>query len=295
MANRAVTLTVGPASAEAEACAEWFGVVFSAFDQVNGSHWAGEPTPPVAAVENDSEDEIGRRSWTFAGARLTLVAEGQTHRFHLELGDPGNAELTQTVREWTERTIVNTLVSREGGRIWIHGACLCHADDPTDTLLLIGPSCAGKTTLSLALLTQGYQILTDDVILISRIGRVILPFPRRPRVRPGTEALLTQIGLELADVAEMAGRHVILHPGRMRLAPLAIPPRRVFFLLRDDVSGGSKRLSLSQGILSALKLSNLIHLDPTLALATEVFRDSRLHQLHKGDLGQRLEEIARVA
>ena len=48
----------------------------------------------------------------------------------------------------------------------------------------------GKTTLVLKLLQHGFSFLSDDIAALSRHDRLVYPFPRSLRLRPGTLELL---------------------------------------------------------------------------------------------------------
>ena len=65
----------------------------------------------------------------------------------------------------------------------LHAAAVARGDD---CVLVVGPSYAGKTTISLGLVRQGWSYVCDDVALLDE-GRV-LPFPRPIGVRNVTGA-----------------------------------------------------------------------------------------------------------
>ena len=58
------------------------------------------------------------------------------------------------------------------------------------TLLLAGPSGAGKTTLALSLIQGGYRLLSDDFAPLHRTTGLIHPFHKAPGIRPGAAAEL---------------------------------------------------------------------------------------------------------
>ena len=71
------------------------------------------------------------------------------------------------------------------------GCILCHAAAVTrgnSGLALAGLSGSGKTTLALHLLEQGFELVTDDLLLLmpGAEGLRMLGVPRRPKINPGT-------------------------------------------------------------------------------------------------------------
>lgn len=74
--------------------------------------------------------------------------------------------------------------------------------------LIVGPSGSGKTTTGLNLLLHGWQLLSNDILLLEmRDGQVFaLPTPGGVNIRPQTLALLPQLHTFLPQRRQMDGR-----------------------------------------------------------------------------------------
>lgn len=88
--------------------------------------------------------------------------------------------------EWQ---LVSDLLATRHERFHVHGAALA---DPTAsmTVLVCGPSGAGKTTLTLALIAAGFQPYSDDVILIDPDALTPVTFERAFHVDAQTRRLV---------------------------------------------------------------------------------------------------------
>lgn len=78
---------------------------------------------------------------------------------------------------------------RQRGYFLVHAFAARHKDR---CVLIVGPSGSGKTTSGLALLLNGWQLLSNDILLLKERNRVIyaLPTPGLVRIRPPTLKLL---------------------------------------------------------------------------------------------------------
>lgn len=66
-----------------------------------------------------------------------------------------------------------------------------------DGMVIAGPSCCGKTSLTLQLLLRnGFRFLSDDQLGIDRTTRLITPFPRSIGIRENTLALFDELDIE---------------------------------------------------------------------------------------------------
>ena len=84
----------------------------------------------------------------------------------------------------------------------------------------------GKTTLVLKLLQNGFSFFSDDIAALSRHDRLVYPFPRSLRLRPGTLELLGYGDNEIASAQAWHGKLLLdaeqLVPGCMGApAPIA--------------------------------------------------------------------------
>lgn len=200
-----------------------------------------------------------------------------------------DADLSEVI-DYAEPEIVNHAVRASTGLLWLHGACLIRDDE---CILLIAKTGTGKTTLSLGLLAQGYQLITDDIILIDLHRRQIIPMPRCPKIRPPAPDYLRAIGFDLNRDARLDGRYVLLPPGRFFTQPIPASINRVYLLHRDArVAPRADMLDLTSGILSLLHSSNLLRIDPALALAHDLFAQTTFIDVHLGDFASDLRRIA---
>lgn len=91
--------------------------------------------------------------------------------------------------EWQ---LVTDTLDHQSDRFHLHGAALV---DPTDTMtvLVLGESGVGKTTLTLALIAAGYRPYADDVVLIDPKTLTAERFPRAFHVDATTRQLVTPL------------------------------------------------------------------------------------------------------
>ena len=89
--------------------------------------------------------------------------------------------------------IFEALLDRVAGFAVLHAGAVAHAGR---AWLLAGPSGAGKTTLTLALLERGFPLLSDDFAPLALATGLVHPFPKSLGVREGpghdTAARLTE-------------------------------------------------------------------------------------------------------
>lgn len=110
------------------------------------------------------------------------------------LPDPAHHFLfTQTVGPWFKRS----------GLFFLHAGCVAWGQKG---ILLIGPTRAGKTTLSLLAVRAGFRFLSDEQPLLGlRNNRIwAYAFPRRIRLRPSLAAAIPE--LRRAALERLPGR-----------------------------------------------------------------------------------------
>jgi len=79
--------------------------------------------------------------------------------------------------------ILNTIISRVRSHFLIHAGVISRHGQG---IVLVADSAHGKTTLVLELLRRGFQFLSDEMAALGREDRMVHPFPRSLRIRPGT-------------------------------------------------------------------------------------------------------------
>jgi hypothetical protein len=189
-----------------------------------------------------------------------------------------------------EPEIVNQAIRESPGHLWIHGACLQRGEE---LVMLVAESGTGKTTLSLGLVSQGYQILTDDIILIDLATQQIIPVPRCPKIRSSASEYLQSIGFDLEREAMMIGRYVILPNSHFQNEPVSAAINRVFMLKRTlNVTGSISRVDITSGILGLLNRSNLMGIDSSLIFAHNLFRNTTFLTMNLDRFADDLRAIA---
>jgi hypothetical protein len=90
-------------------------------------------------------------------------------------------------------SILNTIIARVRSHFLIHAGVVSHSGQG---IVLAADSSHGKTTLILELVRRAFKFLSDEMAALGRFDRLVHPFPRSLRIRPGT--------LELAGYPDAA-------------------------------------------------------------------------------------------
>jgi len=117
----------------------------------------------------------------------TVIADGEL----LVVDDP--ASLAERAYEH----ILNAIVARIRSHILVHAGVVSWEDRAA---VFPAYSGHGKTTLMLELVSRGFRFLSDEVAAFDRDRRLVVPFPRSLRIRPGTLALFQQRGALTGDL-----------------------------------------------------------------------------------------------
>lgn len=117
---------------------------------------------------------------------LTLAVAGTADELRLDDGGGapihgGETTLLPALLERTAELLLNRLA--DAGIVAVHAGAVT---DGSGALVLAGPSGRGKSTLTLALVSDGMKLLSDEFALIDRDSARILPYRRSVHVRPGT-------------------------------------------------------------------------------------------------------------
>jgi hypothetical protein len=92
--------------------------------------------------------------------------------------------------------VIECVVRHVTVRLAAHGTYAVHAGSLVHdggALIISGKSGAGKTTLTLALVSRGLRILSDEFALSAPDATTILPYRRGVHIRPGTPELIAEL------------------------------------------------------------------------------------------------------
>ncbi len=135
---------------------------------------------PAAAAQPSDVICTVRRT---AGALWTVTTSGAA---------PQQAATLEDALLAVEWQLVTDMLAHQTGRFHLHGAALL---DPagTTTVLVLGASGVGKTTLTLALMAAGFRPYADDVVLLDADTLIVDRFPRAFHVDANTRRLVSPL------------------------------------------------------------------------------------------------------
>lgn len=160
------------------------------------------------------------------------------------------------------------------------------------TLLLLGDSGAGKTTVTMGLLQRGWLPLSDDLALVSPYSRVIAPFPRCFHADDFTATTIAHPAL-----FEAAGAL----KGYLRPLRWADAPARVSCLVRlaRDAAAPTSAQPISQaegaGALLQAAISTALPRREVARVAVGVTADASCWQVNNGLLDDTLDTLEQLA
>jgi hypothetical protein len=140
-----------------------------------------------------------------------------------------------------------------------------HASSPLvedHAILFLGAAGYGKSTLAGSFWSAGFQLLTDDGLLLRVVGKRVLGIPSYPGLRlwPDSARIFETTGPVLADVAHYTDKKRLLRPGRPTTSPLpeAAPVAAAYVLGEPgkDEPGGTIRIEELSGATAMMELSN---------------------------------------
>ncbi len=141
--------------------------------------------------------------------------------------------------------VLSQALARVQTHFLIHAAVVSLNDKG---LVIAAESGHGKTTLAIKLLLNGFQYLSDEIAAFGRSDRLIRPFPRALRVKPGTLDLL---GLEyLKDSAALWGDKLLLDVESIRAGSLGAPASiSHIIIVRDSQTVNDEEYKRELGVL----------------------------------------------
>ena len=157
------------------------------------------------------------------------------------------SDLTTVVSVVEFRILLSAL--KASGLVGLHAAAACKHKR---TVILTGKSGSGKTTLILGLLTRGWRLLTDEIVVVDRKSRRLVLFPRTVRATASTVKLFSNslLGDKLCDpgIARPFGDKVCLRTGRLPLAEhREYEASDVFFLKLDENTTSMRHVKRAEG------------------------------------------------
>lgn len=157
-------------------------------------------------------------------------------------------------------------------------------------ILLVGPSGAGKTSLALSLLLQGWEALSDEVLLIDKEYNKVWPLPRSFHVDLNVLKSLTGITFSDTDILFMdkSGKRRI-DPAKISSDWIATPsiPKWIVFpnyspMNRNDLILLGETEALSLLLDQTINLLN--HGENGLAFLIKLIKSCQCYKLNTGDL-----------
>lgn len=190
--------------------------------------------------------------------------------------------------EWQ---LVTDVLAHQTDRFHLHGAALA---DPTGvmTVLVLGESGAGKTTLTLALIAAGFRPYADDVVLVDADTLTVARFPRAFHVDGQTRRLVAPLFGE--RTWEVAG----LPPGNCLPSVWAEAPAPVGAIVlpksRDHARPLLVGLTVADAAMALLSCTTTLERAPALALraAARLTASAPTYALHAGPLPVTADAVA---
>jgi hypothetical protein len=160
------------------------------------------------------------------------------------------------------------------------------------TILLLGDSGAGKTTLTIGLTQRGWLPLSDDIALVSPRSLAIAPFPRCFHVDEFTSSTVERPAL-FEEGGSLTG---YLRPLRWADAPARVTC--LVCLARDPASPSSARpISQAEGAGAILQaaISRAVPRSEVARVGAGVVAGASCWQVNNGALEDTLDELERLA
>jgi hypothetical protein len=240
---------------------------------------AGFPQPEEADPPSAYELTRGEDGGWCVTVRGTLTVRG--------------ARLADAVAALEWQLVSDALATRLG-RFQLHGAALESPSGDT-SLLVLGASGAGKTTLTLALMARGFLPYTDDIVFLEPDTLVPETFPRAFHVDPPARVLVEALP------EQPPWRFDGLPPGHAtpaRWATRGAPVRAVFFpTVHPGAAPEAGALSIADATAALLDVSATLDQAPELALAiaARLTAQAPCYALRSGDLAATAALVADLA
>jgi hypothetical protein len=181
-----------------------------------------------------------------------------------------------SLTDYLKREVLFQFVKARPDLLWIHAGA---AERDGSSLVIVGPSGHGKSTLVTLLCERGWRFMSDDAAPVRMEADEVIPFPLAPlrRIYPGRE-------LRADEMGSFAKEEVPISRAKLRLEPA--PIRAVVFPMFRQ--GGSPEFLLRSPGESSLDLlrncTNFAdHKEAAVARAVALARSIPMYHLSYGD------------
>ena len=174
--------------------------------------------------------------------------------------------------------------------LFVHSAALQFREQ---TVLLVGSSGAGKTTLTLGLLNQGWKFLSDELAPLAPGNGFVRPFPRCPAASRKTMKMLS-LRPESTGHVHLKNTYCIL-PGQLLQAEMKLHPiDNVVFLSRSETT----KMTPVSGTEGMTRLLQAVGHEPDRSVAFQtagaIAERARFHELRNGKLSKTIAELENI-
>ncbi len=231
------------------------------------------------------------------GATTYRLARSERGVWHLDAGQRqvfASRSLQGALLNLEWRLVDDMLAVCLDGRFHLHGAALSTPAGDRSVLLL-GQSGTGKTTLALALWARGFVPFADDLVFVDSETLVPVPFRRAFHVDDSSRALLDALSRAPAWRWEATPAGYFLPD---RWAESAAPVRSILFPgIEAAATPRVTRLSLAEATARMLPFSLTLDREPDHALrvAAKLTEAAACYALRMGDLEATADLVAQTA
>lgn len=185
--------------------------------------------------------------------RVTVRSKGRIHRieavpaFSDDLGLLNVCHSPRALARQLKHYVIQAFVAAASEHLWMHAAAVTRDDC---TVLLVGPWGSGKSTMATTLCERGWQMLADDVAVLTVPELEARGFPLEPSVRQATKPVVRNVS---------ALPRARIDPGESGWAESGPRPQAIVFPAYEPNSpGGAFRVL--DGEATLVLLSNVLNM-----------------------------------
>jgi hypothetical protein len=193
----------------------------------------------------------GERNWLVVPGSFSVTSDQSKRATRIRIGDDCDRSLLGLAGICAIEKALSA-----SGQYLFHGAALALPGAPSRALLIFAPSGVGKTTTALALALGGFQLITDDAIVLQPSGYSgrgsahAWGLPRPLKVHRRTSELLPAIAPLLQEnLWDSAGEQPLRTAALDKIAPVAAPipiPVAAVAVLGEHSDSGHRIAPLSK-------------------------------------------------